>query len=136
MCIRDSVDSERGNNNMANVVSIEVMGCGIPDANGTYVRFGVTCGVPYFYKEVKVNGKRDFFRLYRRVPAGSTRSETRLMGGYWCIRGWNDGDYGELFKCEIQDCNDLNPINKKWVLWIKGSHRLPCWQLKMVVNGP
>jgi hypothetical protein len=101
--------------------NVEVKGCGIPDANGTYRRYRGTCGFPYFFiKDVNVDGSKRFFQLYCRVPAGSTRSETRLMGGYWFIYGWKDGGYCDMYKCEIQDCNDLNPINKKWVVMDKG----------------
>ena len=103
-----------GDHNMANVVLVEVIGSGIPEANGTYVRDGVwSDGVPYFCKTVYVNGKRDFFQLHYR------RSK-RMKTGRWYISVYRKGYDSNLFMCEVPDCMDLKPVGKDWVSVGKG----------------
>lgn len=78
--------------------SIEVKGCGIGAANGTYKKAGTFHDASYFERYATWNGVYDAFRLFRNA------------GGYWRV------SFGKrsLYTTTIQIEYDVHDINKVW----------------------
>jgi hypothetical protein len=79
------------------VKSIEVSGCGTPEVNGTYVKTGMCNGAPEFRRSGKWMGQDITFFLLR----SSQRNHWFIGGGFL-----------QLYKCRIEDDNDISPFNK------------------------
>jgi hypothetical protein len=90
---------------ISKVQSVEVSGCGIIEANGTYVKTGMRDGAPEFMRLGKWEEKVVHFFL------------SYSFTNEWSIYAYTGELARELYYCRVEGDGDIGPFNKAWKLY-------------------